>query len=99
MGGQQQDVQNQTVMAVSEAGQDLQSRIKDETVAEAPLVAGARIIEHCEIAGYDTAAADAKQLGKQEDLQLLLQSLEEEKRTDELLTQLAKGSVNQKAAE
>ena len=59
----------------------------------------AQIIEHYEIAGYGTAAAHAKQLGKQEDLQLLLRSLEEEKRTDELLTQLAKGSVNQKAAE
>ncbi len=99
MGGQQGDVRNQIVMAILKAGQDLQSRIKDEKVAEASLVAGAQIIEHYEIAGYGTAAAHAKQLGREEDLQLLLQSLEEEKRTDELLTQLAKGSVNQKAAE
>ena len=99
MGGQQQDVQNQIVMAILKAGQDLHSRIKDEKIAEASLVAGAQIIEHYEIAGYGTAAAHAKQLGKQEDLQLLLQSLEEEKRTDQLLTQLAESSVNQKAAE
>jgi ferritin-like metal-binding protein YciE len=99
MGGQQADVQNQIVMAILKAGQDLTSRIQDETVAEAALVAGAQIIEHYEIAGYGTAAAHAKQLGKQEDLQLLLQTLEEEKRTDQLLTQLAESSVNQKAAE
>ena len=58
-----------------------------------------RYIEHYEIAAYGSAATYAKQLGKQEDLQLLLQSLEEEKRTDEILTGLAKGSLNQKAAE
>lgn len=99
MGGQQQDVQNQVVVAILQAGKDLHSRIKDEKVAEASMITGAQIIEHYEIAAYGSAAAYAKQLGKQEDLQLLLQSLEEEKRTDELLTEIAKGSVNQKAGE
>ena len=43
-------------------------------------------------------AAYAKPLGRQEDLQLLLQTLGEEKRTDALLPQVAERSVNQKAA-
>ena len=99
MGGQQQDVQNGIVMAILKAGQDLHSRIKDEKVAKASMITGAQIIEHYEIAAYGSVAAHAKQLGKQEDLQLLLQSLEEEKRTDQLLTQIAEGSVNQRAGE
>jgi ferritin-like metal-binding protein YciE len=99
LGGQQADVQNEIVMTILKTGKDLQSRITDEKLAEASMVTGAQIIEHYEIAAYGTAATHAKQLGKQEDLQLLLQSLEEEKRTDELLTEIAKGSVNQKAAE
>ena len=37
-------------------------------------------------------------LGRQEDLQFLLQTLEEEKRTDEFPTQIAERSVNQQAA-
>jgi ferritin-like metal-binding protein YciE len=99
MGGQHADVQNEIVMAILKAGKDLQSRITNEQVAEASMATGAQIIEHYEIAAYGSAATYAKQLGKDEDLELLLQSLEEEKRTDELLTQLAKGSLNQKAAE
>ncbi len=99
MGGQHADVQNEVVMAIMKAGKDLHSRITNEQVADASMVTGAQIVEHYEIAAYGSTATYAKQLGKQEDLQLLLQSLEEEKRTDEILTELAKGSLNQKAAE
>jgi ferritin-like metal-binding protein YciE len=67
-------------------------------VSDASLIAGAQIAEHYEIAAYGTAAAHAKLLGRQEDLQLLQQTLQEEKKTDELLTQIAERSVNQKAA-
>ena len=56
MGGQQQDVQNRTVMAVLGPARTC-NRGSGQTVAEAPLVAGARIIERCEIAGYGIAAA------------------------------------------
>ncbi len=99
LGGQHADAQNDIVMAILRAGKDLQSRIANEQVAEASMATGAQIIEHYEIAAYGSAATYAKQLGKEADLQLLLQSLEEGERTDELLTRIAKGSLNQKAAE
>ena len=75
----------------------MQSMIASDELSDVSLIAGAQIGEHYEIAAYGTAAAHAKLLGRQEDLQLLLQTLEEEKRTDELLTQIAERSVNQQA--
>jgi ferritin-like metal-binding protein YciE len=76
----------------------MQSMIANDDVRDASLIAGAQIGEHYEIAAYGTACAHAKLLGKQEDLQLLQQTLQEEKKTDELLTRIAESSVNRKAA-
>jgi ferritin-like metal-binding protein YciE len=97
-GGQQMQVDDQIVQTIIQENEKMQSMIQDESVSDASLIAGAQIAEHYEIAAYGTAAAHAKLLGRQEDLQLLQQTLQEEKKTDELLTQIAERSVNQKAA-
>lgn len=68
-------------------------------VLDAGLIPAAQRVEHYEIAGYGTVATYAEMLGRQEDHTLLTQTLEEEKRTDETLTQLAKRSVNLEAAQ
>ena len=47
------------------------------------LIANAQRVEHYEIAGYGTAATYAKELGQNEVLNLLLDTLNEEKTTDE----------------
>ena len=52
-------------------------------------VGGAQKVEHYEIASYGTIAALAKQLGYNDALPLLLETLEEEKKTDQLLTEIA----------
>ncbi|MEX2231539.1 MAG: ferritin-like domain-containing protein [Cyclobacteriaceae bacterium] len=63
------------------------------------LIIAAQKVEHYEIAAYGGLATLAKTLGKNEVKELLGQSLEEEKETDELLTQLAENNINQSASQ
>ena len=65
---------------------------------DAGLIASAQRVEHYEIAVYGTLASWAKQLGFDEDLKMLLAVLEEEKRADAKLTEIAKAMVNPEAA-
>jgi ferritin-like metal-binding protein YciE len=65
---------------------------------DAGLISAAQRVEHYEIAGYGCVSTYAKLLGEDEAASLLRLTLEEEKETDEKLTQLA-GSINLEAAE
>jgi ferritin-like metal-binding protein YciE len=58
------------------------------------IVAAQQRMEHYEIASYGTMAALAKAAGQQEIADLLAQTLQEEKQTDEKLTQLAESELN-----
>jgi ferritin-like metal-binding protein YciE len=72
--------------------------VQDQDLRDAGLIASAQRVEHYEIAVYGSLATWAKQLGLQDDLQALLAIIEEEKRTDEKLSTLAKRGVNPDAA-
>jgi ferritin-like metal-binding protein YciE len=61
------------------------------------IISAAQKSEHYEIASYGTLRTLANTLGYSEAAQLLEQTLAEEKKTDELLTQLAEGLVNASA--
>ena len=65
---------------------------------QAALIGAAQRVEHYEIAAYGTARAHARQLGYLKAVDLLSQSLEEEKETDKKLTKVAENRVNVKAA-
>jgi ferritin-like metal-binding protein YciE len=67
-------------------------------VLDAGLIVGLQKIEHYEIAGYGSAVTFAKLLGDEESAKLLAKTLEEEKKTDDLLTQLAESEINIEAA-
>ena len=67
-------------------------------IRDAGLIVAAQKMEHYEIAGYGSLAAYAKLLGFNEDAALLLQTLQEEKATDDKLNLLAK-NINIDAAE
>jgi ferritin-like metal-binding protein YciE len=74
--------------------------VKDPEVLDAALIGSAQKVEHYEIASYGTAIAFAKMLEMDEKIiNLLRETLEEEKATDEKLTQVAEAFVNEKAAE
>jgi ferritin-like metal-binding protein YciE len=70
-----------------------------ESVRDAALIAAAQKVEHYEIAGYGCARTFAQMLGDDESASLLEQTLEEEKQTDEKLTELAENIINVEAAE
>src|ERR1700688_722788 len=65
---------------------------------DAGLISAAQRVEHYEIAGYGCVSTYAKLLGEDEAASLLRETLEEEKKTDEKLTQLSR-SINVEAAD
>ncbi len=72
-----------------EEGSELLEEDADATVKDAALIGAAQKVEHYEISGYGTARTLAKLLGHKEAIELLQQTLDEEKETDQKLTQLA----------
>lgn len=78
--------------------QEMMQQIDDEDVRDAAILADAQAVEHYEITRYGTLAAWANQLGHKDAADLLHQTLEEEKQTDEMLTKMAKQRVNKAAA-
>jgi len=80
-----------------EEGEEIMGLGLDKDAQDAGLIAAAQKVEHYEIAMYGTLCAFAKQLGHPDAAKLLHETLEEEKKTDEKLTQLAERNVNQKA--
>lgn len=63
---------------------------------DAALIGAAQRVEHYEMAGYGTVIAFAEELGESEHVKLLKETLEEEKATDEKLTELS-GEINAQA--
>lgn len=63
------------------------------------LILSAQKVEHYEIATYGGLAQLARTLGKEDVARLLAQTLEEEKKTDVLLTDIAERFVNYESAE
>jgi ferritin-like metal-binding protein YciE len=61
----------------------------EDDVMDSALIAAAQRVEHYEIAAYGTVAAYADVLGETEQASLLRETLQEEKDTDEKLTELA----------
>ena len=64
---------------------------------DAGLISAAQKVEHYEIASYGTLRTLAATLGYDEAVELLEATLQEEKNTDGLLTQLAEAGINQSA--
>jgi ferritin-like metal-binding protein YciE len=72
--------------------------LSGNALRDAGLIAAVQKLEHYEIAAYGAAAALAGQLGWRDDQRLLHQSLDEKKRADAELTQLAEDEINPAAA-
>ena len=71
---------------------------KGSPAHDAGLLAAAQAVEHYEISRYGTLKAWATELGMRDVAKLLDQTLQEEKKTDQLLNQLAESRANQEAA-
>ncbi|MDR5822391.1 DUF892 family protein [Caballeronia sp. LZ043] len=77
-----------------EEGQEQIEEIEKGPILDAALIAAAQKVEHYEIAAYGTLATLAKKLDYTDGMKLLLETLEEEKATDEKLTMLAKQELS-----
>jgi ferritin-like metal-binding protein YciE len=77
-------------------GEEVIKEQSSSDALDAGLIASAQRVEHYEIAAYGTVRSFAKFLGEREAVDLLQQTLDEEKETDEKLTELSK-EVNARA--
>jgi ferritin-like metal-binding protein YciE len=85
------------IVGITEEGAEIMEEYKGSPALDAGLLAAAQAVEHYEISRYGTLRTWAGELGFDEAVALLEETLEEEKATDEALTQLAESVVNQKA--
>jgi ferritin-like metal-binding protein YciE len=83
---------------IEEGSEMIQEGEFEGSVLDAGLIGAAQRVEHYEIAGYGTARSFAETLGETDHVSLLNETLEEEKETDEKLTELAK-QINDEATE
>jgi ferritin-like metal-binding protein YciE len=81
-----------------EEAKEMMGEDMDDDVMDAALISAAQKVEHYEIASYGTVRTYAQLLGNKEAARLLQQTLDEEGKTDKLLSQLAESSINIEAA-
>lgn len=77
-------------------GSEVMAEDFEGAVMDAALIGAAQRVEHYEIAAYGTVRELAEILGEPDQASLLQQTLDEERETDEKLTELAK-EINQQA--
>ena len=81
-----------------EEAKEMMGEDMEDDVMDAALIAAAQKVEHYEIASYGTVRTWAQLLGNKDVARLLQQTLDEEGKTDKLLSNLAESSINIEAA-
>ena len=87
------------IQGIIEEAKEIMENYEDSDAIDAGLIASAQAVEHYEITRYGTLKRWAEQLGHSDAVELLEQTLNEEKETDQLLTRIAEESANQEAAQ
>jgi ferritin-like metal-binding protein YciE len=82
---------------ILEEGSEILQEYKGAPALDAGLVAAAQAVEHYEIARYGTLVTWAGMLGMTDAAAILGQTLAEEEATDEALSALGEGGVNERA--
>src|SRR5581483_7235144 len=82
------------MQGIIEEGAELMKEKPEPGPLDAGLIAAAQCVEHYEMASYGSVCAWAQLLGYDEQAELLKQTLDEERETDQLLTNLAEQSIN-----
>jgi ferritin-like metal-binding protein YciE len=85
------------IEGILEEGQEIIKEYKGSPALDAGLVSAAQSVEHYEIARYGTLRTWAEELGLNQAMKLLQQTLDQEEATDQALTELAESVVNQEA--
>src|SRR5271154_6363046 len=88
----------EAIKGILEEGDEVMEDYGASEALDAGLLAGGQAVEHYEMSRYGTLKTWATQLGMKDASALLDQTLQEEKKTDALLSKLAQTKVNLKAA-
>lgn len=88
----------EAINGILEEGESVMEDFGDSEALDPAILAAAQAVEHYEIVRYGTLKSWAEELGLQDAIKLIDQNLQEEKKTDQLLTQLAEARINRKAA-
>ncbi len=89
----------EAILGIIAEGEEVIEEVDDKAVRDAGILAAAQAAEHYEIARYGTLIAWAGVMGLDDAVPLLNETLEEEKKADELLATLAEDGINEEAAE
>lgn len=89
----------QAIEGIIEEAEELLGEIDKEGIKDVALIISGQKVEHYEMAAYGSLIALAGQLGHEDDVEILEETLEEEKQADELLTRIAEETVNERAQE
>ena len=82
------------IMGIVKEGEGVMAEYKDSPALDAALLAVAQAVEHYEMSRYGTLKTWAGELGIERAVKLLDATLQEEKKTDAALTQLAVTVIN-----
>jgi ferritin-like metal-binding protein YciE len=85
------------IVGITDEGAEIMEEYKGSPALDAGLLGAAQAVEHYEISRYGTLIAWAEELGLDDAVSLLEETLEEEQATDEALTEIAKTAINQQA--
>ena len=98
LGQKAQGVDCPAIDGIIKEANEVAGEVEKKQVLDAALIAAAQAVEHYEMTRYGTLIAWAKQLGRNDVVTLLNQTLDEEKATDKKLSSMAESQVNRKAA-
>jgi ferritin-like metal-binding protein YciE len=89
----------EAIVGIIKEAEELMKEAETDTVRDAAMVGAAQAVEHYEISRYGTLKAWALKLGMEDAAELLDETLQEEKATDEKLSELAESEINVQADE
>jgi ferritin-like metal-binding protein YciE len=87
----------EAILGITKEGQEIMKEYKGQPALDAGLLAAAQAVEHYEMSRYGSLKTWASELGLKQAVKLLDATLAEEKKTNDTLTDLAEGGVNEHA--
>jgi ferritin-like metal-binding protein YciE len=88
----------EAIQGLVEQAKEVMDTFKGSQALDAGLLSSAQAVEHYEISRYGTLKSWAGQLGMSDAAKLLDTTLQEEKKTDQILNRIAESTVNRNAA-
>ena len=87
----------EAILGIIDEAKEIMEDFKGAEALDAGLASSAQAVEHYEIARYGTLKTWAQALGHNDAAKLLDETLQEEIKTDQLLTKIATSAINMKA--